>query len=222
MTGFDRGTLIDIYRKRAKNYDLYAKLFPLVGFQQWAYREKAVQALHLQRGNTVVDIGCGTGLNFPLLQEAIGPEGTIIGVDLTDAMLAQARKQAQDKGWSNVELVQSDAAEFRFPTSVDGIISTYAITLVPEFDRVIRNGCQALKPGKRWAIADFKMPSNALSPLAPLLAFLLVRPFGGTIDLSSRHPWESIDKYMQNTHMAEFYMGFVYVVVGERGEAGCG
>ncbi len=222
MTGFDRGTLIDIYRKRAKNYDLYAKLFPLVGFRQWAYREKAVQALHLQRGDTVVDIGCGTGLNFPLLQEAIGPEGTIIGVDLTDAMLAQAREQAQDKGWSNIELVQSDAAEFRFPTGVDGIISTYAITLVPEFDRVIRNGCQALKPGKRWAIADFKMPSNALSPLAPLLALVLVRPFGGTIDLSSRHPWESIDKYMQNTHMAEFYLGFVYVIVGVRGETGCG
>ena len=222
MANFDRDRLIDIYRKRARNYDLYAKLFPLVGFRQWTYREKAVQALHLQRGDTVVDIGCGTGLNFPLLQAAIGPEGAIIGVDLTDTMLAQARKRAQDKGWSNVELVQSDAAEFRFPTGVDGIISTYAITLVPEFDRVIRNGCWALKPGKRWAIADFKMPSNALSPLAPLLALVLVRPFGGSIDLSSRHPWESIGRYMQNTHMQDFYMGFVYVIVGERGESGCG
>jgi ubiquinone/menaquinone biosynthesis C-methylase UbiE len=222
MANFDRDRLIDIYRKRARNYDLYAKLFPLVGFRQWTYREKAVQALHLQRGDTVVDIGCGTGLNFPLLQAAIGPEGAIIGVDLTDTMLAQARKRAQDKGWSNVELVQSDAAEFRFPTGVDGIISTYAITLVPEFDRVIRNGCRALKPGKRWAIADFKMPSNALSPLSPLLALVLVRPFGGSIDLSSRHPWESIGRYMQNTHMQDFYMGFVYVIVGERGESGCG
>jgi ubiquinone/menaquinone biosynthesis C-methylase UbiE len=222
MANFDRDRLIDIYRKRARNYDLYAKLFPLVGFRQWTYREKAVQALHLQRGDTVVDIGCGTGLNFPLLQAAIGPEGAIIGVDLTDTMLAQARKRVQDKGWSNVELVQSDAAEFRFPTGVDGIISTYAITLVPEFDRVIRNGCRALKPGKRWAIADFKMPSNALSPLAPLLALVLVRPFGGSIDLSSRHPWESIGRYMQNTHMQDFYMGFVYVIVGERGESGCG
>ena len=222
MSGFDRGSLIDIYRKRARNYDLYAKLFPLVGFRQWAYREKAVQMLHLQLGDTVVDIGCGTGLNFPLLRAAIGPEGTIIGVDLTDAMLAQARKQVQDKGWSNVELVKSDAAEFRFPAGVDGIISTYAITLVPEFDRVIRKGCQALKPGKRWAIADFKMPSNAPSPLAPLLALVLVRPFGGSIELSSRHPWESIDNYMQNTHMQDFYMGFVYVMAGERGESGCG
>jgi ubiquinone/menaquinone biosynthesis C-methylase UbiE len=214
--------LVNVYRKRARNYDLYARLFPLVGFRQWDYRVKAVRALELQRGDTVVDIGCGTGLNFSLLEEAIGPEGTLVGVDLTDAMLAQARKRVEEKGWSNIELVQSDAAVFQFPLGADGIISTYAITLVPEFDRVIRNGCQALKPGKRWAIADFKMPSGALSFLSPLLARLLVRPFGGTLEMSSRHPWESISRYMQNTRMKEFYMGTIYVVVGERGEANCG
>jgi demethylmenaquinone methyltransferase/2-methoxy-6-polyprenyl-1,4-benzoquinol methylase len=58
----------------------------LIGFPD---RKRAVRALNLQRGDTVVDIGCGTGLNFPLLQGAIGPEGTIVGVDLTDAMLSQ-------------------------------------------------------------------------------------------------------------------------------------
>ena len=222
MVGFNHDTLIHVYRKRARNYDLYARLFPLVGFRQWDYRVKAVQALELQRGDTVVDIGCGAGLNFPLLEEAIGPEGTLIGIDLTDAMLTQARKRVEESGWSNVKLVQSDAAVFQFPRGVDGILSTYAVTLVPEFDPVIRNGCQALKPGKRWAIADFKMPSGALSFLSPVLAQLLVRPFGGTLEMSSRHPWESIGKYMQNIRMTEFYMGAVYVVVGERGEADCG
>jgi len=48
------------------------------------YRVKAVQALELQNGDAVVDIGCGTGLNFSLLEEAIGPEGTLIGVDLAE------------------------------------------------------------------------------------------------------------------------------------------
>ena len=222
MASLDQGALVNVYRKRARNYDSYARLFPLVGFQQWDYRMKAVQALELQRGDTVVDIGCGTGLNFSLLEKAIGPQGTLIGVDSTDAMLAQAQKRVEESGWSNVKLVQSDAAVFQFPRGVDGILSTYAITLVPEFDRVIRNGCQALKPGKRWAITDFKMPSGSLSFLSPLLAQLLVRPFGGTLEMSSRHPWESIDKYMQNTRMTEFYLGAVYVMVGGRGEAGCG
>ena len=69
MKGFDQGSLIGIYRKRAKNYDLYARLFPLLGFRQQVYRTKAVQALNLRPGDTVVDIGCGTGLNFPLLEQ---------------------------------------------------------------------------------------------------------------------------------------------------------
>ncbi len=222
MSGYGRDALIRIYRKRAGNYDLYARLFPLLGFRQQVYRTKAVQALNLRHGDIVVDIGCGTGLNFPLLEQAIGPEGKIVGVHLTDAMLAQAQRRVKENGWSNVELVQSDAAKFRFPTGLDGIISTYALTLVPEFDQVIRDGSQALKPGKRWAIADFKLSSNALSSLAPFLAHLLVQPFGGSLDMASRHPWEAMAQSLRTVRMAEFYMGFVYVAAGERGDVGCG
>lgn len=222
MDGFSHDKLIGIYRKRAKRYDLYVRLLELIGFRQWTYREKAVRALNPRRGDTVVEIGCGTGLNFPLLQEAVGPEGTIIGVDLTDAMLEQARRRVRERGWQNVRLVRSDAAAFEFPTGVDGIVLTFALTLVPEFDLVIPNGCRALKPGKRWVIADFKMPSNVLLVrLAPLLATILVRPFGGTLEMANRHPWESMSKYLQNVEMTEFYGGIAYVAVGERGEPGC-
>lgn len=221
MTGFNRETLIDIYRKRAKHYDLYAELMDLVGFRQSTYRKKAIQALHLQRGDTVIDIGCGTGLNFPLLEAAIGPEGQIIGVDLTYAMLAQAQERVRAAGWQNVHLIQSDAATFTFPPKVDGVLSTFALTLVPEFDHVILKGCRALTPGKRWVIADFKMPSGVFSKLAPLLAWVFVRPFGGTIQLASRHPWESMNTYLQQVEITEFYLGSVYVAAGQRG-ATCG
>lgn len=78
----------------------------------------------------------------------------------------------------------------------------------------------ALLPGRRWVILDLKMPSNWLSRLAPLLVFL-VRPFGVTRDLTSRHPWESMNKYLKNVSLAEFYLGFGYITVGERDKAGC-
>jgi demethylmenaquinone methyltransferase/2-methoxy-6-polyprenyl-1,4-benzoquinol methylase len=219
MAGFSRDELIDIYRKRAKHYDLYDKFFQLIGFP---HRKRAIQALNLQRGDTVVEIGCGTGLNFPLLQEAIGPQGMIIGVDLTDAMLDQARQRVQAHSWRNVRLVHSDAATFTFPADVAGIISTFALTLVPEFDRVILNGCRALKPGKRWAITDLKMPSNALlvKLVVPLLEVTLLRPFGGTVEMANRHPWESMQKYLQNVEMSEYWGGMIYIAVGERGETG--
>lgn len=137
-------------------------------------------------------------------------------------MLEQARRRVQDRGWQNVRLVRSAAATFGFPAGVDGVLSTFAPTLVPEFDRVILNGCRALKPGKRWVIADFKMPPNALLVrLAPLLAPILVRPFGGTLEMAGRHPWESMSRYLHNVETREFYGGIVYIVAGERGKSGC-
>ncbi len=220
MTVFDKKALVDLYRKRAGHYNFTANLYYLIGFREMAYRRKAVETINLHRGDTVVEIGCGTGLNFPLLEQAVGPEGNIIGVDITDEMLEQAGQRVRENGWSNVDLVHSDAAAFQFPAMIGGIFSTFALTLVPEFDMVIRNGCKALMPGKRWVILDFKMPSGPLSLFAPVGIFL-TRPFGVQKELAERHPWESIRKYMTNTSMVELYGGFAYIAAGERAEGGC-
>lgn len=56
-----RFELTALYRKRAKRYDWTANRYYLIGFREWAYRKKAVAALCLMRGDTVVEIGCGTG-----------------------------------------------------------------------------------------------------------------------------------------------------------------
>lgn len=211
----DKRNVINLYRKRAKRYDFTANLYYLVGFRLQTYRKKAVQALNLQRGDTVVEIGCGTGLNFPLLRQAVGPEGKIIGTDVTDAMLAQAQKRVAENGWSNVELLQGDAATFQFPAGVGGIISTFAITFVPEFDQVIQNGSEALATGGRWVILDIKLPSSWLAQLAPWLVFL-TKPFGVSMELAERHPWESINRHLKNTSLTEIYGGFIYIATGER------
>lgn len=213
----NREDLVEIYRKRAKNYDSTAGRFELFGYREGLYRKRAVEALGLEPGDTVVEIGCGTGLNLPLLQECIGHEGKIIGVEMTDAMLEMAKQRVADEEWANVELVHIDAASFRFPSGIDGILSTFVITLVPEFDAVIRDGFEALKPGKRLAILDYKVPSNWLSLSKPLLP-LFLRPFGYNANALKRKPWKSIDKYMKNTSLIEFFGGFVYIASGERSE----
>lgn len=218
MMALQKTEVTNLYKRRAKRYNFTANLYYLIGFREWAYRKKAVRALELKPGATVVEIGCGTGLNFSLLQREIGPNGKIIGVDLTDAMLAKARYRVHANGWSNVELVHSDAAKYGFPNQVDGIISTFALTLVPEFDKVIENGCNALLPGGRWVVADFKMPSNWFAKLAPLLVFI-TRPFGVTLDLAERHAWESMKKYLKSFSIEELYGGMAYVASGERGTA---
>lgn len=211
----DGPELRSLYRRRAKRYDITANFYYLMGFRDRQVRHRAVDALGLSRGQTVVEIGCGTGLNFARLQRAVGPEGRIIGVDMTDAMLAQASKRIARRGWSNVDLVRRDAAEFEFPAHVDGILSTFAVTFVPEFDEVIRKGAACLTPGGRWVIADFRMPSGSSARLIPLM-LLATRPFGISRDLTDRHPWESLDRHLGNLNMEDTTFGFAYVASATR------
>src|SRR5215469_338019 len=97
-TSSTQDRLIATYRKKAKHYDVTSRLYPAPGYPQRTQRLRAVRALGLRAGGTVIDIACGTGLNFQLLEEVIGPDGRIIGVDLTDAMLAQAQDRVKAHG----------------------------------------------------------------------------------------------------------------------------
>jgi len=71
----DKPRIVDLYRRRARDYDLTSKVFRLLGFREGHYRSLAIRALGLSPGDTVVDLGCGTGLNFPDLRARVGPAG---------------------------------------------------------------------------------------------------------------------------------------------------
>nr|NIR86909.1 class I SAM-dependent methyltransferase [Candidatus Bathyarchaeota archaeon]NIW13598.1 class I SAM-dependent methyltransferase [Candidatus Thorarchaeota archaeon] len=175
--------LVSLYQKRAKNYDLFANLYYLIGFRELVYRKQAVAALNLKTGDTVVEIACGTGLNFSLLHNAVGPSGKIIGVDITDKMLEQAQQRIDNHGWANIELIKTDAADYIFPKGINGIISVFAITLIPEYAQIIENGSRALAKGGRFAILDFKEPENRPLCLTKLFVFL-TKGFGVSLDLA--------------------------------------
>jgi ubiquinone/menaquinone biosynthesis C-methylase UbiE len=218
-----REHLIETYRRKAKHYDLTSRLYPVPGYPQRAQRLLAVRALGLRPGHTVVDIACGTGLNFSLLEQLIGHEGRIVGVDLTDAMLAQARERIETEGWTNVSLVQADAAEFDFPTEVDGVLSTYALSHLSECGAVIANGAAALSRGGRWVVLDLKAPDNV--PRWPAqLGIALARPFGSIDEWIARRPWEAVRKAMQDNladlSWTELCFGTAFLAAGSRGSGG--
>ena len=193
-----REHLIETYRRKAKHYDATSRLYPVPGYPQRTQRLRAVQALGLRAGDSVVDIACGTGLNFPLIEQAIGPDGRIVGVDLTDAMLAQAQHRIETHGWRNVSLVQADAAEWHFPAEVDAILSTYALSHVPECGAVIAHGAAALSGGGRWVVLDLKLPDHV--PRGPAqFGTALARPFGSIDEWIARRPWEAVRAAMQET-----------------------
>jgi ubiquinone/menaquinone biosynthesis C-methylase UbiE len=214
-----RERLIDIYRKKAKHYDLTSRLYPAPCYPQPGQRLRAVQALGLRAGDSVIDVACGTGLNFPLIEEVIGPEGRIVGVDLTDAMLAQAQNRIGTKGWSNISLVQADAVDFDFPTGVDAILSTYALSQVPESAEVIAHGAAALSGGGRWVVLDLKVPNSTPGWLAQL-GTAIVRPFASIDEWIARHPWEAIRAAMQeeltDVSWTELFFGTAFLAAGSR------
>jgi demethylmenaquinone methyltransferase/2-methoxy-6-polyprenyl-1,4-benzoquinol methylase len=220
QVGRTQDRLIATYRKKAKHYDTTSRLYPAPGYPQRAQRTLAVQALGLRPGASVIDVACGTGLNFPLIQEVIGPEGRIVGVDLTDAMLARAQDRIAASGWSNVSLVQADAAAYEFPAGVDAILSTYALTQVPGCAEVIAHGAAALSGGGRLVVLDLKVPGNTPQWLAQL-GTATVRPFAAIDEWMARRPWEAIRAAMReeltDPSWTELFFGTAFLAAGSRG-----
>ena len=214
-----RQHLIETYRKKAKHYDIAARLSPVPGYPERAQRRRAVRALGLRRGDSVVDIACGTGLNFPLIEELIGPEGRILGVDLTDAMLARAEQRIAKRGWRNVTLVQADAAAFDYPAGVDAILSTYALTQVPGCGDVIAHGASALGAGRRFVVLDVKAPTNAPRWMTRL-GTAIARPFASIDQWVVSRPWDEIRTAMQDVLVdvcwTELFLGTAFLAVGSR------
>ncbi len=207
--------ILALYRRRAQRYDLAVWIYRLFGFRLDWYRKITVDALGLELGDTVIELGCGTGLNFPLLHRAVGSQGRIIGVDLTDAMLQVAEERITRAGWSNIELVRTDMVEYEFPGDVGGLLSTLAITLVEGYDQVIQKAAKSLRLGRRLAVFDLKEPADWPFWLIRLAAWMN-RPFGVTLDLADRHPWESIRRHLTEIEFREFYFGALYLSVGEK------
>ena len=86
---------------------------------------------------------------------------------------------------------------------------------MPEYDRVIAAAAAALAPGRRFVLLDLKRPSRASEALVRPMVWL-TRPFGVTLDIADRHPWESLARHLRLCSFEEFYFGFAYLAVGER------
>jgi ubiquinone/menaquinone biosynthesis C-methylase UbiE len=126
-------------------------------------RRRAIKSLQLSPGATVVDVACGTGFNFPLIEERIGPSGTLIGVDLTAGMLDRARARVQRAGWSNVRLVRLDATSLTCTQleragalaegkEVDAVLCTLGMSVIPEWKAAWEAMVALVRPGGTAAI----------------------------------------------------------------------
>ncbi len=94
--------ILDYFRDQAGRYDWGVRAYRLMGIDEGRCRRDTVKAL--APGDTVIDLACGTRLNFPLLAKTVGASGKLIGVDISPEMLDRARRRVEKAGWGNVEL----------------------------------------------------------------------------------------------------------------------
>ena len=154
--GLDDETAQEFYGRWAGLYDLIARYTPGIP----RLRRRAAAACRLEPGDTVVEMGCGTGANLPYLLDQVGPEGTVIGIDFTGPVLERARELTAD--YDNVHVVRGDATQPPLAGGtdivgdgdVDAVLATFVVGMLDDPPGAVDDWCDLVGPDGHVVLAN--------------------------------------------------------------------
>lgn len=123
-------------------------------------RERAVESLDLEAGDTVVDLGCGAGPNVPFLRDAVGASGEVVCVDFTGPIIERAR---ENHDHPNVTFLQGDVTELPLDGPVDAILASFLCGMLPDPTTTVDGWADHVRSGGTLALLDASLSDARLA-----------------------------------------------------------
>lgn len=192
------------YRGRASRYDLELAPFEPV-------RAEAIRQLQLAPGDSVLDVGCGTGLSFGPLEHCIGRRGHITGVDPSPEMLEQARDRVARNHWANIELLSATAAAAPLQGKSDAALFHFTHDVLRD-PAAIGHVLRHLKPGARVVAAGLQWAPPWMCVTNAFVA--LAAAYSVTSMEGLARPWDQLAQHLAGLQVRTAMMGGVYIASG--------
>ncbi len=199
----DKQHTIEKYRRHATTYDRRTA-------RGNAIRRKAIARLNLRPADVVLDVACGTGINFSLIEQAIGKDGHLIGIEVSSDMLGKAQKLIDTHGWQNVTLIQSSAEHAKIPCKADAVLFSFAHDVL-QSPRALENVFRHVKAEGRVAATGTKWAPWWAIPFN-LYIWYIVRQYVTTFE-GYRNPWAKLARFGPDLQLEASGLG-AYVAWG--------
>jgi ubiquinone/menaquinone biosynthesis C-methylase UbiE len=195
------------YERHAARYDYRFTVRIIEGLQR-----RAIDALELSPGSTVLDVACGTGGAFAALEDRVGPDGRIVGLDQSGAMLARGAQRVNGFGWENVRLVESRVEDADLGAGeFDGALFSFTHDVL-QSDAAVDAVVRGVRPGGRLATTGIQWAPRWLVPVNAAV-WLGARPYVTTFDGFGR-PYARLADRLDDVRVERAWLGSMYVVSG--------
>lgn len=206
-----------------RRYDHIGAIYDVISLERWLYRRPR-QRLHdmigPQPGATVIDAGCGTGLNFDGLVRLVGPSGRVIGIDTSQSMLAAATRRVGGAGWNNVSVIQSDIVDLTtalgrsgiHTSSIDVLIATFVVSTLRDPTSFWRSVDEITAPTASVLVALADIGRAATARRLPAIALSTLAALGG--NEQHAQPWNDLARRSPDAVTEQHLGGHVHLTVG--------